>query len=97
MKLAPKLWVAALAFALPSSILAQDQAETDVSEDQAAAVDTEATDPDLDTIVCKSERATGSRLKAAKRCQTKRQWAEEKAANRETLEKAQAGRWKQGN
>lgn len=39
-----------------------------------------ATNPDLkdpDVVVCKTETNTGSRIASTKRCQTRRQWAEQ--------------------
>ncbi len=96
MKRAAQLLISALALSAASTAWAGEPAKPADPADATATAD-EGADPDMDKIVCKSAKATGSRLKAAKRCQTKRQWAAEQAILRQTLEKAQAARWKEGN
>lgn len=44
-------------------------------------------------IVCRSEQNTGSRLATTKRCMSAREWAEEKAVNKQDIERVQAMRW----
>lgn len=49
---------------------------------------------DPDKIICRSEESTGSRLAKTKRCMSARDWAAEKAANQQDIERVQANRYK---
>lgn len=50
--------------------------------------------PDPDKIICRSEQSIGSRLAKTKRCMTAREWAAEKATNKQDIERIQANRHK---
>ena len=50
---------------------------------------------DPDRVICRTQEVTGSRLKREKLCLTASQWAEQKANNREVIEKAQSRKWSQ--
>lgn len=55
---------------------------------------TESYDPGR--VICRSERATGSRLATHKRCLTAQQWDEQKLIDRQTVERSQGGGNKNG-
>jgi hypothetical protein len=47
---------------------------------------------DPNRMICRTQKSTGSRLKAGKICMTAQQWADAKKENREALEGAQQRR-----
>lgn len=59
-----------------------------------AAPKAAAVPSDPNRMICRAQELTGSRLKAAKVCMTAQQWAEQKALDREAIEKVQAARYK---
>lgn len=80
-------------------VVAQDSqpaADDTAATGQDAAVEGEKEDPDLDKVVCRSEKILGSRLGSTKRCQTRRQWEAERAADRRDIERVQNTRYKAG-
>lgn len=51
---------------------------------------------DPNRVICRTERSTGSRLATQKRCLTAQQWADQKLIDRQVVERAQGGGWKNG-
>ena len=51
---------------------------------------------DPNRVICRTEGATGSRLTQQKRCLTAQQWADQRQVDRQTVERAQSGRYKNG-
>jgi hypothetical protein len=86
--------LAALAFASPTTAQDSSAPAVEAPADGGIVVEGEKEDPDADKVVCKTERVLGSRLSTTKRCQTRRQWKAEQAANRQDVERVQNGRWK---
>lgn len=78
------------AFALSAPAIAADQAPS--TQKQASSEDKDGKDPNR--MICKREKVTGSRLRSRKTCLTAAQWEEQRAADREAVEKIQANRYK---
>ncbi len=76
-------------FSLGLAMLAVMMTSAAVARERKA---TAAVDPDK--IICRSEDNTGSRLAKTKRCMSARDWAAEKAANQQDIERVQANRYK---
>lgn len=55
-------------------------------------VDAAKSDPNR--VVCRTVGSTGSRLSQTKQCMTNAQWAENKLADRQAVERIQANRYK---
>ena len=51
---------------------------------------------DPNRVICRTEQSTGSRLATQKRCLTAQQWADQKLIDRQVVERAQGGGWKNG-
>lgn len=49
-------------------------------------------DPELDKIICRSDKAVGSRLKTTKICKSRRQWTIDKEQDRRDIDRIQANR-----
>ncbi|QKG70193.1 hypothetical protein [Erythrobacter mangrovi] len=86
---------AAAILVVAAPVIAQ---ESQPATDETAAVDKEIVvegekeDSKLDKVVCRTERIVGSRLATAKRCQTRRQWAADRAQDRRDIERIQNSR-----
>ena len=74
---------------IPCATFAQTPAASGATT--TAAANTGATSPRLDpnTVICKAQDATGSRLGAKRICLTRQQWADQAAASRERLNESQ--------
>ena len=78
--------IAVLGFVLLATpALAQSQPETKKSAKY-----------DPNRMICRSEDSTGSRVTQQKRCLTAQQWADQRLTDRQTVERAQGGGWKNG-
>ena len=75
--------LAALALATPA--IAGD-------ENKQAPTAEEATDTSQNRMICKSQKSTGSRLRAEKVCMTAAQWAQLQRDQRMATERGQANR-----
>ena len=51
---------------------------------------------DPNRMICRTESTTGSRVSSQKRCLTAQQWADQKLIDRQVVERAQGGGWKNG-
>lgn len=51
---------------------------------------------DPNRMICRTESSTGSRVSSQKRCLTAQQWADQKLIDRQVVERAQGGGWKNG-
>lgn len=51
---------------------------------------------DPNRMICRTEQNTGSRLSSSKRCMTAQQWADQRLADRQVVERSQGGGWKSG-
>lgn len=88
----PVLGFAALAASFPA--LADDPKPETKPADTAIVVTGEGAqdDPKLDKIVCRTDKAVGSRLNTAKVCKTRRQWIADKEQDRRDVDRIQANR-----
>ena len=57
-----------------------------------ASVETTGEKSNLDEVICRTSKATGSRVRTSKRCLTRRQWIAEQAQNRRDIDRAQTSR-----
>lgn len=85
------IWTAAIFFAA-STVTSATPVGT---ENQGKVASVEAS-PDEGTakIICKRERAPGSRLSAKKVCQTAAEWERQRREDQQMAEKVQSSRWK---
>ena len=88
-----RVLVLGFAAALMASTAASAQVVSSVARSAAAeSAPKDAKMGDPDRTICKSLKATGSRLAKAKVCKTARQWAEQEYEHRKELEKLQVPR-----
>ncbi|MAU11603.1 MAG: hypothetical protein CL607_17395 [Anaerolineaceae bacterium] len=84
------LWSAIAFIAIACApVSAQQPSEGDKSEE---AVETTGEKSNLDEVICRTSKATGSRVRTSKRCLTRRQWTVEQAQNRRDIDRAQTSR-----
>ena len=83
-----KLMIAAAAFGLGSTALAQGVQPAQPAQRQQGA--TSARDPN--EIVCERQQELGSRIASVRVCKTRAEWAEDRRAQRMDVDKAQMQR-----
>lgn len=89
------IFLAVAALSPLASAAASDTAPVNAPQAIAAAAPpTEVVGEGPDKVICRREKALGSRITAKRICQTAAEWERQRRDDQQLAEKVQSGRWK---